>query len=76
MKKSKLQKFRNTQSKKDGVWLSQVNEPSHMCEECCRVNQARKTFKYDLSMKSKEKLKLVHSYYKSNVTFRSVIESV
>lgn len=32
-----------------------------MCEECCKAKQARKAFKHDLSIKSREKLKVVHS---------------
>lgn len=41
--------------------VSQVREPSQMCEECCKVKQARKAFKHDLPMRSKDKLELVHS---------------
>lgn len=41
--------------------LSQVKEQSQLCEKCCKEKQARKTFKHDLSMKSREKLELVHS---------------
>lgn len=46
--------------KKVAHGLSQVKEPSHMCEECCEVKQAIKAFKHDLSMKSREKAELVH----------------
>lgn len=41
--------------------LPQVKEPSQVCEECCKENHARKALKHDLSMKSKEKLELIHS---------------
>lgn len=41
--------------------IPQIKEPIHMCEECCRSKQARRSFKHDFPMKSKQKLALVHS---------------
>lgn len=40
--------------------LTQIKEPSQMCEECCKVKQARRSFKHNLSMKSRQKMELVH----------------
>ncbi|XP_050910046.1 uncharacterized protein LOC127123913 [Lathyrus oleraceus] len=34
--------------------LPQVKEPSQLCEEFCKAKQARKEFKHDLSIKSRE----------------------
>lgn len=41
--------------------LPQVKKPSQVCDECCKAKHARKSFKHDLFMKSREKLELVHS---------------
>lgn len=41
--------------------LAQVKEPSQVCEDFCKEKQTRKAFKHDLSIKSREKLELVHS---------------
>lgn len=41
--------------------LPQVKEPSQVCKEWYKEKQARKAFKHDLSMKSKQNLELVHS---------------
>lgn len=38
----------------------QVKEPSQVCEECYKSKQTRKAFKYNLPMKSTQKLELVH----------------
>lgn len=41
--------------------LPQVKDSSHVYEELCKAKQSRKTFKHDFSMRSKEKIELVHS---------------
>lgn len=41
--------------------LLQVKEPSQMCKECCKEKQARKAFKHDLPIRSKDKIELVQS---------------
>ena len=38
-----------------------VKEPKQICEECYKAKHARKAFKRDLPIRSRQKLELVHS---------------
>jgi hypothetical protein len=43
--------------------LPQIKVRKQVCEGCCAAKQARKAFKHDLPVRSKQKIGIIFSYF-------------